>query len=149
MRHPIAMPMFRNAMMFLAGGVERIDVNDGIAEGWHVMQKLMPHVRGNGMPLGNRQFRTDGDIEFRMQPMPQPSGTDLCHLLHLGYVPRRVPDFLNEGWLHPIEQAREDRLCRLPDNAENDHRDQQSNQRINLPGTPARRRAHSAPRPGW
>ena len=45
---------FRNAMMFLAGGVERIDVNDGIAEGQYMMQELMPHVCGNGMPLGDR-----------------------------------------------------------------------------------------------
>ena len=54
MRYPIAMPMCRNAMMVLAGGVERIDMNDGIAEGRYVMKKLMAHVRGNGMPLGDR-----------------------------------------------------------------------------------------------
>src|SRR5574341_1074732 len=102
MDQPIVMLMLGNPMVFLAGGVERIDVDDGIAEVRQVMEELMPHFRGNSMPLGDRQMRTDGNIEFRMQPMPQPSRAHLRHLPHLGHVQRGVPDLRNHGRFHAV-----------------------------------------------
>jgi len=92
MRQPLVMRMLRDAVMFLAGGVERIDVDDGIGEGWQVVQESMPHVRRNGMSLLNRQVGLDGDIQFRMEPIPQPPGTHLRHLPNLGRVLNGVSD---------------------------------------------------------
>ena len=89
-------------MMFLAGGVERINMDNGIGEVWQVLHELMPHVCGNGMPLGNRQMGTDGDIEFRLQPMPQPPGAHLGHCLHLWGVLYGVSDIRNHGRVHAV-----------------------------------------------
>ena len=98
----MVMPIFRHPMMFLTGGIKRINVDDCIGEVWQVLHELMPHVRGNGMPLGNRQLGIDGDIEFRMQPMPQPPGAHLGHLLHPWGVLHGVSDVRNNGWVHAV-----------------------------------------------
>ena len=95
--------MFRNTMIFLAGGVQRVHVDERISEMRQVMQELMPHFRGNGMALGDRQMGTDGNIQFRMQPMPHPPDAHLGDLLDLRCVLHRVSDLLDHRRVNPIQ----------------------------------------------
>src|SRR5262252_6221918 len=81
-----------------------------------VVQQLMPHCCGNGMPLCHRQLRTEGNIEFCMQPMSYPPDTYLCDFVHLWCVPDRVLDFCKYRGIYAVEQPRENPCARLPDN---------------------------------
>jgi len=77
-------------------------MDGGVGEMGQVMQELMPYFRGNGMSLGDRQMGTDGDIQFRMQPMPQPPDAYLGDFLDLRRVLHRVLDLLDHRRINPI-----------------------------------------------
>src|SRR5215813_4865871 len=85
-----------------------------VGEMRQVVQQLMPHCGGNGMPLCHRQLRTDGNIEFGMQPMSHPPDADLCDCVHLWCVPNRVLDFRKHCGIDAVEQTRENCGARLP-----------------------------------
>ena len=77
-------------------------MDDGVGEMRHVMQQLMPHRCGNGMPLCYRQLRMHGNVEFSMQPMPHPPDAYLRDLLHFWQVSNRVRDVCKDGWVYAI-----------------------------------------------
>ena len=77
-------------------------MNGGVGKMGQVMQELMPHFCGNGVSLGDRQMGTDGNIQFRMQPMPHPPGPYLSHRPHFGHVLYGVSDVSNNGRVNAV-----------------------------------------------
>ncbi len=66
------------------------------------MQQLMPRFRGNGMPLGDGQLWTDGDVQFRMQPMPYPPDAHLGDLLDIWRLLDCLRDVREHRGVDPI-----------------------------------------------
>jgi hypothetical protein len=102
MRRQVTVDMFHDAMVLFAGGVQGVHMNHGVGEMPHVMQQLMPHFCGNGMPLSHRQLRLHGNVQFGMQPMPNPPDAYLRDLLHFWQVANRVRDVGKDGGVYAI-----------------------------------------------
>src|SRR5215216_3126236 len=79
----------------------------------------MVHLASYGVAFGYRQIRVYSDVHFGVQPVSQPSCPDLRDVLHTGNAACGVPYLLYRLRLHPVQQAGEDGLARLPD----DHQD--------------------------
>ena len=77
-------------------------MDDGVGEMRHVMQQLMTHLCGNGMPLCHRQLWTHGDVQFCVQPMSHPPDAHLRDLLHVWQMLNCVRDVCQDHWVYAI-----------------------------------------------
>jgi len=90
MSRQIVVPMFGDVVMSLARGVQRIDVDRDIGQIPQMMQKLVPNLRGDLVPLLHRESWTDGDVHFGMKPVAQPSHAYFGDILHIRRVIHRI-----------------------------------------------------------
>jgi len=102
MGRQVTMDMFHDAMVLFAGGVQGVHMDNGVGEMQYVVQQLMPHLGGNGMPLCHRQLRMHGNVEFGMQPMPNPPDAYLSDFLHFWQMSNRMGDVCQDGWVYTI-----------------------------------------------
>ena len=96
------MPMARERMGRFTGGVDRVDMDDRLGERRYVMHERLRHRGRYGMPILHRERCRHGDVDFRMQSMPDLACPHLGDLLHAWRVLSRVRDsvFSFSSWQH-------------------------------------------------
>src|SRR5829696_3556154 len=85
----------------------------------------MVDLAGYCMPLRNRKVRINRHIDLRTQPVAEPPCSDLREVLYTGNVACGVSYLLYHLGSHPVQQAGEDGLARLPDDHQDRCRDQE------------------------
>ena len=90
----------------------------------------MSHVFGDFVAFLNRDIRRNGDIEFGMQSMTQPSYPYFRDVLHPGCVIHYVFDVIDDLRVDTVEQACEDGLAGLPYNAEDGYSNEKADNRV-------------------
>ena len=63
------MYMFRDVMMFLTGGINRVNMDCSIGQITQMMQKLMSRFISNVVSFFNRDLRINGYVHLCMKPM--------------------------------------------------------------------------------
>ena len=77
------MRVFIDAMMRLAGLIERIDVNDDQRKIIEAVKQLMAYLARDRVSLGDRHLRVHRDVDFGVQAVAQPAGTHLGDLARI------------------------------------------------------------------
>jgi hypothetical protein len=95
-----------------------------------MVQEIVAHGRGNGMPVLHREVGLHGKVDLSMEPMAEPSRAHLGNLPYARRVLRRLPDLFNNLRVYTVEKTREDRGAGLPDHSDDYGRDQQAYERI-------------------
>src|SRR5215208_4033266 len=96
-----------------------IDVNHDERQVIQIMQEMMPYFGSNSMRAFDRHFRINGNINFRMQPMPEPAGSYLRHLSNFINVAGSFTYLSNDIRIDAIQHPGEDRLPALDHNPQN------------------------------
>jgi len=94
------------------------------------MQEAMPCLECNPVRNFNRKLRLDGNIQFCMKSVPQPSHPHFGDALDPRRMVDRVPDFINDFRVYPVKHASKDRLSGFPCDAKNRYGDKQTDNGI-------------------
>jgi hypothetical protein len=113
-------------VVLLAGLLHRIDVHHRHIQVAEFVHEAVVDLAGYGVPFGHGQFRIHGDVYLGAQSVSQPPRPDLRDVLNAWDVARGVPYLLCYLRVHPVQQAGEDGLTRLPDDNQDGRRYEQS-----------------------
>ena len=105
-------------MMTLARGVQRIDVDCNVRQIPQMMQKLVPNLRGDLMPLADGEPRIDGDVHFGIKPVAQPSDADFRYVLNPDCVIHGMSNLIEDLGVHAVQQTCEDTPAGFPHDME-------------------------------
>ena len=130
MRGSLVVTVRGNGMMHFAGSRDRVNMNGGIGQVAQLMQEMVAHLLGNVMALFHRETGQHRNINLCMEPMAQPSDTDLTDVADPWGVMDRMRNLIKYLGIDPIQQPSEDGFAGLPDDAQDDHRDDQTHDRI-------------------
>ena len=124
------MSVVGNGMVHFAGSRDRVNMNGGIGQIPQLMQEVVAHRLGNVMSLFHREIGQHRNINFGMEPMAQPSDSDLTDIADPLGMMDRMGNLINDLGIDPIQQSSEDSLAGLPDDAKDDYRDHKTHNRI-------------------
>src|SRR5215210_3897899 len=88
------------------------------------MIETVVDLTGHRVTLRRRELRIHRHVHLGAQPVTHPPRPHLRHIRHAFHKARGVPDFVYYLRVHPVEQAGEDHLARLP----HDHQDSSGDQ---------------------
>lgn len=94
------------------------------------MPELVLHFLGQLMPLFYGQLPWDGDAEFSLQSVTDPTSPNVRERVHSGDVAGRVPHLVNHLGLDSVKHTGENDFHRLPNYSEDRDRDDEANYRI-------------------
>ena len=117
------MSVVGNGMVHFAGSRDRVNMNGGIGQVPQLMQEVVAHRLGNVMSLFHREIGQHRNINFGMEPMAQPSDSDLTDIADPLGMMDRTSNLINDLGINPVQQPSEDCLAGLPDDAQDNHRD--------------------------
>src|SRR5262249_2250509 len=121
--------------------LRRVHMDRNEREKAQMVKQLVTYLFGDLMPFCHGEFPLYGDIHLRVKPMPDPAGAHVGDLSHSLNMPCRVPEFVHDLWLYPVQYPGKDGLHGLP----HDPKDRQCNQETNqwvgerIPGPDAQR----------
>ena len=118
------MRVLANIVMSFAGMIHRIDVDHDERQVIQLVQEMMPYFGSNRMRAFDGHLRIYGNIDFRMQPMPEPTGSYLRHLFNVLNVAGSFTYLSNNIRIDAIQHPGEDRFPALDHNSQNGDGDQ-------------------------
>ena len=124
------MSVVGNGMVHFAGSRDRVNMNGGIGQVPQLMQEVMAHRLGNVMSLFHREISQHRNINFGMEPMAQPSDSDLTDIADPLGMMDRTSNLINDLGIDPVQQPSEDGFAGLPYDAKDNHRDHKTHNRI-------------------
>ena len=127
MSRQIVVHVFGDLMMPLARCVQRIDMNCGVGQIPQMMQKLVSNLRGNLVPLANREPWVNGDVHLRMKSVAQPSHAHFGDIPHVSRMIHCMSNLIEDLRVYAVEQTGKDPPAGFPYDVEDGNCNEKTN----------------------
>src|SRR5512143_1611331 len=106
-----AVRMLRNAMISFADSVFGVNVHNHISQVFEMMQQLVADFTRNFVAPSHREVRSDGNVEFNLQAMTDPSCPYFAYIGDSLNVMGSVDNGIEHLRFNPIKHSDEYRLA--------------------------------------
>jgi hypothetical protein len=119
-----------DAVVLLACILNRVNVDHSHVKIVQLMHETMVDLSGNVVSPLDRERRVNRNVDLCSQPVSQPPSPHLGHVLDALNASCGVTDLPYQRRVHPVQEAREHHLTRLPHDHQNRPRDQEADDRV-------------------
>jgi hypothetical protein len=126
----VSMSVLTLMVMLLSRIYNWVDVDGSCGKVTQVVHKLVPYFFGDLMSLLHRELIGHSQVNFSMELTSQPSHPNIGDLLYACNMTCGLFDLSHHPRVDSIDEATEYHLHRTPDDAEDGHGDDDSDERI-------------------
>ena len=122
--------MLIDTVVSLTRGIDRINMNSRIRKVPQMVQEVVADLLGDVMPFLHGQVPADGNVQFCMEPVSEPSHPHFGNISHPGRVLHRLSDLSDDLRIHPVKQPGKNGFAGLPHDSQDGDRDEKTNERV-------------------